>query len=95
MSEWSLYIVRCNNGSLYTGITTDVGRRFNEHQSSSSKSAKYLRGKGPLTLVFKEEIGNRSEASIAEARVKKLSRTEKDSLIKGYLLLQTILECSS
>ena len=91
MSEWSLYIVRCNNGSLYTGITTDVERRFNEHQSSSIKSAKYLRGKGPLTLVFREVIGNRSEASIAEARVKKLSRTEKDSLIKGSLLLQTIL----
>ncbi len=91
MSVWSLYLIQCNNGSLYTGITTDVERRFKEHQSSSPKSAKYLRGKGPLTLVFREEIGNRSEASIAEARVKKLSRTEKDNLIKGSFLLQAIL----
>jgi len=91
MSGWSLYLIRCNKGSLYTGITTDVERRFKEHQSSSSKSAKYLRGKGPLILVFSEEIGNRSQASIAEARVKKLSRAEKNNLIKGSLLLQAIL----
>lgn len=90
MSVWSLYLIQCKNGNLYTGITTDVERRLNEHQSSGPKSAKYLRGKGPLTLVFKEEIGNRSEASIAEAKVKKLSRAEKDSLIKGSLLLQAI-----
>jgi len=91
MSVWSLYLIECNNGSLYTGITTDVERRLKEHQSSSPKSAKYLRGKGPLTLVFREEVGNRSQASIAEARVKKLSRTDKDNLVKGSLLLQAIL----
>ena len=83
MSLWSLYLIRCSNDSLYTGITTDVERRFDEHQTNSPKAAKYLRGKGPLRLVFHAEIGNRSEASIVEAKVKKLSRLDKDKLIKG------------
>ncbi len=87
MSVWSLYLIRCNNESLYTGITTDVTRRFQEHKSSSLKSAKYLRGKGPLQLVFHTEIGNRSQATIAEIMVKKLSRDEKENLINGSIRL--------
>jgi len=90
MSIWSLYLIRCRNGSLYTGITTDVERRFNEHQSNSVKSAKYLRGKGPLQLVFHIEVGNRSEASIAEAKIKKLCRSDKELLIKGDISLLTV-----
>jgi len=83
MSAWFLYLIRCKNNTLYTGITTDVERRFSEHQSNSAKSAKYLRGKGPLELVFYTKIGNRSEASIVECKVKKLSRTDKEHLING------------
>ena len=89
---WSLYLIRCRNDSLYTGITTDVPRRFGEHQSGSPKAAKYLRGKGPLELVFYTEVGSRSEASVAEARVKKLSRPEKDALIQGQLILDELLQ---
>ncbi|PCJ48671.1 MAG: hypothetical protein COA74_08150 [Gammaproteobacteria bacterium] len=87
MSIWYLYVIQCKNNSFYTGITTDVKRRFSEHQSTSKKSAKYLRGKGPLKLVFSTEVGNRSEASIAEARVKKLSKDIKWLLIKGIIKL--------
>ena len=90
MSGWSLYLIRCKNNSLYTGITTDVHRRFEEHQSSSAKSAKYLRGKGPLQLVFQTAVGNRSQASVLEAKVKKLSRVSKNALIDGALTLNEI-----
>ena len=88
MSVWYLYLIRCNNDSLYTGITTDVSRRFKEHQSNGPKSAKYLRGKGPLQLAFHAEIGNRTEATIAEMKIKKLSHIEKENLIKGSIRIE-------
>jgi len=81
VSIWYLYLIRCANGHLYTGITTDVARRFNEHQSSSPKAAKYLRGKGPLTLMYQEQVGTRSDALKREIAVKKLSRSQKLALI--------------
>lgn len=82
VSIWYLYLIRCANGHLYTGITTDVARRFNEHQSSSPKAAKYLRGKGPLTLMYQEQVGTRSDALKREIAVKKLSRAQKLALIE-------------
>jgi len=72
-----------------------VERRFQEHQSNSPLSAKYLRGKGPLNLVYQTEVGNRSEASIAEAEVKKLSKPEKEALIKGKKTLQQIMQAKT
>lgn len=83
VSMWYLYLIRCANGHLYTGITTDVVRRFNEHQSSSPKAAKYLRGKGPLTLMYQEQVGTRSDALKREIAVKKLSRAQKLALIES------------
>lgn len=80
---WFLYIVECADGRLYTGITTDVKRRFEEHSSSGPKAAKALRGKGPLKLVFQAAMDNRSVASIAESAVKKLSKTDKQLLIRS------------
>ncbi|NWF37181.1 GIY-YIG nuclease family protein [Mariprofundus sp. KV] len=80
MEQWSLYLIRCNSGQLYTGITTDVDRRFAEHQQG--KGAKFLRGKGPLELVFTALIGDRSDALKMEIRVKKLRRSEKEALIQ-------------
>jgi len=76
---WLLYLIRCKDGTLYTGITTDVDRRFAEHQSG--KGAKYLRGKAPLTLVFQQKIGSRSAALKAEASIKKLSKADKETII--------------
>ncbi|MCU8001250.1 GIY-YIG nuclease family protein [Shewanella sp. SM101] len=84
-SLWYLYLVRCANGHLYTGVTTDVTRRFSEHQSGGIKSAKYLRGKGPLTLMYQEKVGTRSDALKREIAVKKLSRAQKLALIESVL----------
>ncbi|TCN77321.1 putative GIY-YIG superfamily endonuclease [Shewanella fodinae] len=81
MSSWSLYIIRCRDGELYTGVTTDVNRRFAEHQGGGPKAAKYLRGKSPLQLIYQELVGSRSEALKREIQVKKLSRQQKLALL--------------
>jgi len=78
---WFLYIIQCANGHFYTGITTDVARRFSEHQNSGVKAAKYLKGKGPLLLVYQESLPCRSSATKREMAVKKLSRDKKINLI--------------
>ena len=78
----SLYIVRCSGGTLYTGIATDVDKRLEEHRNGR-RGAKYLRGKGPIELVFCEVAGDRARASQLEYRVKKLPRGEKLALIDG------------
>jgi putative endonuclease len=80
MSNWSVYIIRATDQSLYTGITTDVERRFAEHQSGRA-GAKYFRGRSPVEVVFIESEHNRSSASIREAQIKKLSREQKLELI--------------
>ena len=77
--NWKLYILRCNDGSLYTGITVDVAHRFAMHQSG--KGAKYTRGRGPLELVYTEECGTHSEALQREIAIKRLSRQDKMKLI--------------
>ncbi|MDE2031078.1 MAG: DUF45 domain-containing protein [Patescibacteria group bacterium] len=76
-----LYIVQCKDGSLYTGITTDLKRRLKEH-NTSILGAKYTRARGPVRLVYVKDFPDRSSASIAEATTKKLSRIEKVNLIK-------------
>ena len=76
---WYLYILRCKDDSLYTGITTDVEKRLEAHRSG--KGAKYTRGRGPLELVYKEECGDHSEALRREAEIKRLPREEKLKLI--------------
>ena len=78
MSYW-LYILRCGDGSLYTGITTDVRRRLEQHRAGTG--AKYTRGRGPLTLAYQEECGSRSAALQREWAVKQLTRAEKLALI--------------
>jgi len=79
-TPWYLYIVKCRDGSLYTGITTDVKRRLAEHREN--RGAKYLRGRGPLSLVFKEMVGSNTAALKAEHRVKRLPRYKKEQLIR-------------
>ena len=83
MSDWSLYLIRVKDGSLYTGIATDVERRFSEHVAGGKKCAKYLRGRGPLDLVFHQKIGNRSQALKTEAAIKKIPKAEKEKLLSG------------
>lgn len=77
---WYLYILRCGDGSLYTGITTDVSARFEAHQKG--KGAKYTRGRGPLELVYTEKCENHSQTLKREIAVKTLQREEKEKLIR-------------
>lgn len=90
MNTWFLYVIRCKQGRLYTGITTDVERRFAEHAGDNKKGSKYLKGKAPFTLVMKKEIGSKSAALKVEAKVKKLSKTEKKMLIDGKIDIKEI-----
>lgn len=78
--NWNLYILRCGDGSLYTGITTDVEKRLEQHRSG--KGAKYTRGRGPLELVYREKCGSHSDALKRELRVKALDRQQKLALIQ-------------
>ncbi len=78
-STWKVYILKCGDGSFYTGITTDIVRRVEEHQSG--KGAKYTRGKAPFEIVYTRNFKTRSAASKLEAHIKRLSREEKLALI--------------
>jgi putative endonuclease len=77
---WSVYVLRCLDGSLYTGIATDVERRIAEHERGP-KGSKYLRGRGPFTLVFQAEVGDRAHATRAELAIKRLSKPAKERLV--------------
>ena len=79
-SMWYLYMLRCRDGSLYTGITTDVEKRLEAHRSG--KGAKYTRGRGPLELVYQEECGDHSAALKREIEIKTLTREGKLNLIE-------------
>ena len=81
-TEFSLYIVRCADGALYTGIATDVDKRLAEH-ASGVRGAKFLRGRGPLEVVFAEAVGDRASALRLEHRVKRLTRAQKLELVRG------------
>jgi putative endonuclease len=78
--EWSVYIIRCDDGSLYTGVSTDVARRFREHRECP-RGARYFNGRRPLEVAWQEGGHNRSSACRREAAIKKLSRGEKLRLI--------------
>lgn len=79
---YCLYIAKCADGSLYTGITTDLHRRIKEH-NGSGRGAKFTRSRGPVTLTYSKKFRNRSTALIAESKIKKLTRVEKIKLIKN------------
>lgn len=79
MAQWSLYLVRTRAGALYAGVSTDVGRRLAEH--GGARGAKALRSRGPLALAYHVAIGSRALAQAAEARVKRLPKRYKESLV--------------
>ena len=87
MSDWFIYLIRTNKGSLYTGITRDTERRFEEHSGGGPKAAKALRGRGPLTLEFQQGVDNHSEALKLEMQIKKWPKARKEALIAGKLSL--------
>ncbi|MCX6715239.1 MAG: GIY-YIG nuclease family protein [Candidatus Uhrbacteria bacterium] len=80
---YHLYILSCADTTLYTGITTNLDRRILEH-NTSPRAAKYTRARRPVMLVYSRKYRNRSTASKAEARMKKLTREEKQKLIATF-----------
>ncbi|MBT8145778.1 MAG: GIY-YIG nuclease family protein [Gammaproteobacteria bacterium] len=87
-----LYILRTADARLYTGITTDLERRFAEHSQGGQLGAKALRGRAPLQVVYTSPFNDRSQASVAEYRVKRLTRAAKERLIAGDISMQSVLE---
>jgi putative endonuclease len=83
MSEWRLYIVRCADGTLYTGVTKDIEARMVAH--NAGKGARYTRGRRPVALVYQEQIGTHGDALRREMAVKRLSRHEKQRLIDSVI----------
>ena len=81
--KWYLYILKCADGTFYTGITDDISRRLTEH--NDGKGAKYTRGRGPVELAFCKEIENKSEALKEEYRTKQLPRSVKAQMCSRYL----------
>lgn len=80
MKPWFVYIVRCNDGSLYTGIAVDVEARIKVH--NKGLGAKYTKPRRPVILLYQEELVNQSEATKREYAIKKLSRRQKLRLIE-------------
>ncbi|MDD5722632.1 MAG: GIY-YIG nuclease family protein [Syntrophales bacterium] len=95
MASWYVYMIRCKSGALYTGITTDVDRRFAEHQGSGFKAARYLRGRGPLQLVLTMHAGARGAALRLEHRIKCLSKARKETLVQHPESLLEIVGAAS
>lgn len=90
-NSWFLYLIRTRHNTLYTGITTDVAQRLTEH-TSGSQGAKYLRAKGPLSLVYQVEVGSRSLAAKAEYRLKRLAKHQKEQIVLDRLDRQALLK---
>ncbi|KHK46191.1 GIY-YIG nuclease superfamily protein [Salmonella enterica subsp. enterica serovar Gallinarum] len=89
MTPWYLYLIRTTDNALYTGITTDVARRYRQHQTG--KGAKALRGKGELTLAFAAQVGNRSLALRIEYRIKQLTKRQKERLVTEREAFEALL----
>ncbi|MGL4827962.1 MAG: GIY-YIG nuclease family protein [Vibrio sp.] len=92
-SAWFVYLVRCANNALYCGITTNVARRFAQHQKGCG--AKALRGKGPLELVWTYPVDDKSTALKLECRIKALSKAQKEKLVEGcaHIELCNVIFC--
>lgn len=80
---WFVYMLRCGNGALYTGITTDVARRVREHQAGGRRAARFTRAFAPVALAYACRIGSRSMAGRVEHRIKRLSAGDKAGIVSG------------
>ena len=80
--SWFVYIVKCADNTLYTGIAKDVDKRIHEHNHDDRTTAKYTRSRRPVQLVYQEACDDRSMASVREYQIKQLSRSQKEALIK-------------
>ena len=82
---WYVYILKCSDNSLYTGITTNLTRRVDEHNHNDKLGARYTRGRRPVILAYYEQLADRSQASVRERIIKKMPRMKKEALISGHL----------
>lgn len=78
---WYVYILKCADNTLYTGITVDVERRIDEHNNDNKLAAKYTKARRPVQLVYQEKLKTRSLATKREREIKKLKRTEKVAML--------------
>jgi predicted GIY-YIG superfamily endonuclease len=85
-----VYILRCGDGTFYTGATTDLDRRLDQHRRGAG--ARYTRGRGPLELVYREEKASLGEALSREAEIKKLRRSRKEELIRDFMDRKNFLQ---
>jgi len=81
VGDWKVYILRCSDNSLYTGIARDLNRRLNEHNHNDRLAAAYTRSRRPVKLVYQETHSDRASASKREANIKKMKKGEKEKLI--------------
>lgn len=81
MKNWYVYMVRCADNSLYTGIARDVIRRIDEHNNSNQLGSKYTRARRPVTLIYEETLDSRSDATRREMEIKQLKKHEKELLV--------------
>ena len=79
--RWQVYVLRCADGSLYTGVTSNLDRRLRLHHRG--RASRYTRSRLPVTLVYRERASSRSTAQRREWEIKRLSRAEKDRLVTG------------
>jgi putative endonuclease len=93
VKPWYLYLVRCGDGTIYTGISNDVPRRLAAHRCG--RGARYLRGRGPLSLARKIRVGAVGDALKAERKVKRMSPARKEKLIQGKVRVKDLLKPSS
>jgi putative endonuclease len=89
VKPWYLYLVRCGDGTIYTGISNDVPRRLAAHRAG--KGARYMKGRGPLVLARKIRIGPVGDALKVERRVKQMSPARKEKLIVGRIRVKDLL----
>lgn len=84
-NSWTVYFLRCNDNSLYTGITTDIKRRLHQH-NNTKLGAKYTRARRPVKLVYSEAAVDKSTASKREYQLRTLTKKKKEELVLAYLV---------
>lgn len=85
-ADYYLYILKCSDNSLYTGIAIDVKKRISQHNGETTGGSKYVRSRRPAVLVYFEKCNSRQEASRREFEIKKMTRTQKEKLIDKVLI---------
>ncbi len=81
MGQWTVYVLRCKDDSLYTGVTTDIERRIDEHNNDNKLAASYTKSRRPVKLVYSEYCDDRSQALKREMGIKRLTKKQKEALI--------------